>query len=329
MSFFQALFGKSGSKEPEDIDPGAAKTTTDAGLNKASEVWSDRARELHARPKPSSWTESTLVIEEYINPCVSGSSELGWLEAVARDYFPATVPVALSLGCGGGGLERHGIQLGIADKFHGLDLSAGAIELAREEAVKYGIGERIDYQVVNLNELQFEAESYDAVFASQSVHHIESLPHYMEQVHRALKPQGLFIINEFVGPNQFQWTDRQLDLAQKILLSIPEKYRGLIREPGIKQQIIRLTVEQMNEVDPTEAIRSEEIIPELEKKFEIIDRRDFGGTLLHLVLDNIAGNLEEDEEGRQILRDLIAEEKRLLVSGEIDSDFTLLVARKA
>ena len=56
--------------------------------------------------------------------------------------------------------------------------------------------------------------------------------------------------------------------------------------------------------------------------------RSFGGTLLHLVLDNIAGNLSDSDEGKAILRRLFAEEQRLLESGEIDSDFTLLVARK-
>ena len=318
MNFFRALFG---NKQSSSI-------VEDDGLNRAGEVWARRARELNAAPKASSWTESSLVIEEYINPAVSGSPDLGWLEAIARDYFPHTLPRALSLGCGGGGLERHGLQLQLAEQFDGLDLSAGAIELAREEAGKYGVSDRLHYRVANLNELQFDEGIYDAVFASQSVHHIAALEHYMAQVRRALKPGGLFVINEFVGPNQFQWTDAQLAHAQRLSDSIPEHYRQLIREPGVKQQIIRLSVEQMNAVDPTEAIRSRDIIPLLSEYFEIIERRDFGGTLLHLVLDNIAGNLEEDDEGRAILRHLIAEEKRLLDSGELESDFTLLVARR-
>jgi hypothetical protein len=45
-------------------------------------------------------------------------------------------------------------------------------------------------------------------------------------------------------------------------------------------------------------------------------------------LDNIAENLSGSDEGKIILRNLFSQEQRLLASGEIISDFTLLVARK-
>ncbi|GJM11880.1 MAG: hypothetical protein DHS20C12_02830 [Pseudohongiella sp.] len=302
-------------------------TETDAGLETAGKHWGERAREQAALNKPNSWAECPVVNQEYICPLISGQANVGWLEYVASKYYSSPVPLALSLGCGGGGLERHGLQLQIAERFEGFDVSEDALALAREEAEKSGQLASINYQVANLNKLEFTENSFDAVFASQSVHHIEALEHYMSQVRRCLKPGGYFIINEFVGPNQFQWTDVQLQHCQRLLEEIPESYRQMIREPGVKQTIERPTLEFMNGYDPTEAIRSADIISELEKQFEIVERRDFGGTLLHLVLDNIAGNLSETEEGKTILRRLFAEEQRLIDCGEIDSDFTLLVAR--
>ena len=303
-------------------------TDTDAGLETAGKHWGERAREQAALNKPNSWAECPVVNQEYICPLISGQGHVGWLEYVARKYYTSPVATALSLGCGGGGLERHGLQLQIAEHFDAFDVSDDAIQLAKEEAGKSGQLDSIDYAVANLNKLEFAENTYDAAFASQSVHHIEALEHYMQQVNRCLKPGGYFIINEFVGPNQFQWTDVQLQHCQRLLEEIPESYRQMIREPGLKQSVERPTIEFMNGYDPTEAIRSADIIPELEKQFEIVERRDFGGTLLHLVLDNIAGNLSESEEGKTILRRLFAEEQRLIDSGEIDSDFTLLIARK-
>ena len=300
----------------------------DEGLETAGKHWGERAREQVALNKPNSWAECPVVNQEYICPLISGQAHVGWLEYVARKYYSSPVPTALSLGCGGGGLERHGLQLKIAQRFDGLDVSEDALQLAKEEAVKSGQLESINYTVANLNKLEFGENSYDAVFASQSVHHIEALEHYMQQVSRCLKPGGYFIINEFVGPNQFQWTDVQLQHCQRLLEEIPESYRQMIREPGVKHSVERPTIEFMNGYDPTEAIRSADIITELEKQFEIVERRDFGGTLLHLVLDNIAGNLSDSNEGKKMLRNLFAEEQRLIASGEIDSDFTLLVARK-
>ena len=145
---------------------------------------------------------------------------------------------------------------------------------------------------------------------------------------RCQKSGGYFIINEFVGPNQFQWTEVQLVHCQRLLEEIPESYRQMIREPGVKHSVERPTIEFMNGYDPTEAIRSADIITELEKQFEIVERRDFGGTLLHLVLDNIAGKVSGSDEGKTILRNFFVQEQRLLSSGEISSDFTLLLARK-
>ena len=321
------LFGRGSDRgvRVDDVSLDHGASDSEQGLETASKHWGERALEQKLATMPSSWSECPVVIQEYINPRVSGTKDQGWLEAVARDYFKQGVKRGLSLGCGGGGLERHGLQLGIAQAFDAYDVSAGAVELAIEEAT---ISEQIDainYQVANLNKLEFRPRHYGAVFASQSVHHIEALEHYMEQAHKTLKKGGLFVINEFVGPNQFQWSDAQLTHANRLLQSIPEQYRHLIREEGIKQSIDRPTIAAMNAYDPTEAIRSEDIIPELEQRFELIDRRDFGGTLLHLVLDNIAGNLSRDEQGKDILRGIMAEEQRLIDSG---SDFTLLVARK-
>ncbi len=300
----------------------------DAGLETAGKHWGERAREQIQVNKPNSWAECPMVNQEYICPLISGKPNVGWLEYVARKYYLSPVQKALSLGCGGGGLERHGLQMNMAEHFDAYDVSEDAIKIAEDEARKSGQLSSINYHVANLNKLQFEPESYDAAFASQSVHHIEALEHYMQQVRLCLKPGGYFIINEFVGPNQFQWTDRQLHHCQRLLDEIPESFRQTIREPGFKHSVERPTIEYMNSYDPTEAIRSADIIKQLEKRFEIVERRDFGGTLLHLVLDNIAGNLSDSDEGNLILRGLFAEEQRLIREGEIGSDFTLLVAQK-
>lgn len=313
------------SPPPAVAEPAA---DDDAAMELAGAHWGERAREQQLAALPSSWAECPVVIREYINPRVSGTGDQGWLEAVSRDYFKQPVKLALSLGCGGGGLERHGLQLGIANRFEAYDVSAGAIELAREEAAITGQADAIQYEVANLNKMELPAGRYGAVFASQSVHHIEALEHYMTQVQRSLKRDGLFIINEYVGPNQFQWTDAQLEHANRLLQTIPEKYRHCIRESGEKSHIPRPTIAAMNAYDPTEAIRARDIVPQLEEHFELLERRDFGGTLLHLVLDNIAGNLSQSEEGIAFLRQLMDEEASLIQAGELDSDFTLLIARK-
>ena len=309
------------------VEP-AVEPAVDAGRELASAHWGEQARRQAAQTMPSSWAECPVVIGEYINPLISGQAEVGWLEAVARQHFASPVERALSLGCGGGGLERHGLQLGLARSFTAYDVSADAIALAVSLSEQAGFSQHITYGVANLNAMAFEKGQFGAVFASQSVHHIEALEHYLDQVHQTLLPDGLFIFNEYVGPNQFQWTEPQLDHARRLLATIPEHLRHMIREPGVKHTIERPTIEQMNSYDPTEAIRSSDIMRTVQDRFDLVSRKDFGGTLLHLVLDNIAGNLSGHDEGRQILRRLFAEEQRLIAAGEIGSDFTVVVARR-
>jgi hypothetical protein len=85
----------------------------------------------------------------------------------------------------------------------------------------------------------------------------------------------------------------------------------------------------MNKHDPSEAIRSAEILPLIENSFDIIERVDFGGTILHYLLHGIIDNFDASkEEDITILQMLGYIEDRLIREGALSSDFTLIVARK-
>lgn len=301
---------------------------SDTGRAATSKLWGERARALESEQRPTAWTDSPLVNRLYIHPLISGSADTGWLSYVACQYFPTPAGRALSLGCGGGGLERHGFDLQIAREFHGLDVSEGAIALARELA-RRPRKRRIRYDVADLNTLVLPENRFDTVFASQSVHHITALEHYLDQVRRTLKPGGLFILNEFVGATQFQWPDAQLAHANAMLARIPERFRESIRGHGLKTHIERPTLALMNQIDPTEAIRSADILSEVNARFDLVEARDFGGTLLQLVLEDIVGNFRDTPEDIAVLQSLFDEEQALLASGELQSDFTLRVMRNS
>ena len=157
----------------------------------------------------------------------------------------------------------------------------------------------------------------------------EALEHYMAQVVGALKKDGLFIVNEFVGPNQFQWSEPQLFHANRLLNLLPDELRIGIRGGKFIEAIDRPGIDHMNATDPTEAIRSADILSALDSNFELVEKRDFGGTLLHLILNNIAGNFTESTAHIELLEMLISEEKRLIEKKEIVSDFTLVIAKNS
>ncbi len=106
--------------------------------------------------------------------------------------------------------------------------------------------------------------------------------------------------------------------------------RSLRRSSGdyIKREIPRVEASEMSIDDPSEAIRSEEILPLVRERFDILDYRPYGGTLLHPVLDDITGNFSPDDPiSMDLLRMLFRIEDTLMTCGDIGSDFVYLVGR--
>ena len=119
-------------------------------------------------------------------------------------------------------------------------------------------------------------------------------------------------------------------LMNRLLNTFPLTQRISIREPSVlKGDIRRPRVKDVIAADPTEAVRSAEIMEMIESQFNIIYRADFGGTLLQFVLADIAGNFREDHpKDRAMIELAILFEETLIDENVIPSDFVFLVARK-
>lgn len=309
--------------------PGKAHSISDPDSQKASRFWGERAQERQDQNMPVlAWTDSPLVNQLYIHPTISGVAEDNWLTWVAKKYFPQPVDRALSICCGDGCLERHALLIKVAHCFDALDASPQAIEIARTKAEEAGISHRVNYAVADLNHCELEPQSYQAGFSAMALHHIKELEHALEQIRRSLKPGSLFILNEFVGPDQFQWTATQVRLANEQLQRIPERYRKSLRTGALKNEVLQPTRAEMTAGDPTESIRSSEILPLVSQAFEIVQRVDYGGTIVNLVLEDIAGNFQWASEDISILQMLFDAERQLLREGVVPSDFTLVIARR-
>ena len=80
-------------------------------------------------------------------------------------------------------------------------------------------------------------------------------------------------------------------------------------------------------LDPSEAVRSAEILPLLDDYFDIVEHKPYGGTLLHILLSHVLPVLDLDApEDVEILRSLMREEREAIASGELPSDFVYVVA---
>ena len=275
------------------------------------------------------WLDWEFVEVEHIRPQVSGDKSVYYLQHFFRKHLPR-MPVdrALSLGCGGGNLERALIQLGAARSIDAYDASPESIRLANELAAADGLASKLSYQVADINRLKLPVAAYDFVVAKMSLHHFEDLDHVYAQVRRSLKPGGVFMFNEYVGPTRFQWTDRQLEAMDRVLRALPPRFRVSAVTGHELGTVGRPTIDEMIAMDPTEAVNSSQIVPLLGKHFEILELRRYGGTILHVLLNHVMANFDlKDEVQAALLRMIFLHEQTLVETGVLDSDFCYGVVR--
>lgn len=275
------------------------------------------------------WLDSEIIERYYIRPKVSGDVNVWWLTYIANKYIPKKLPYGLSLGCGDGVYERGLIQHGKCNEIDAFDISEEAIGIAKMAAKEKGIANFINYQTVDINTIKLPEQKYGLVLCNMALHHFRDLENLYLEISKSLNKDGLFIFNEFVGPSQFQWTDKQVKIINDILKILSEKYKYQPLYKRYKNSFSRPTIEEMNSTDPSEAIRSKDIIPKLKNYFSIIEKKDYGGTILHMLLQDIICNFNENvQEDMAILRLIFYIEGILLREGCIESDFSMVVCKK-
>src|SRR5262249_54537178 len=154
------------------------------------------------------------------------------------------------------------------------------------------------------------------------------LEEFFREIRITLTSRGAFAMREYVGPNRLQWTDEQLALGEAVLRLLPKEYR---RMPNgkVKHREGSPRLRDVIRSDPSEAVRSSEILRALRANLKVIHYTDTGGTLLNIVLNEIAGNFERDERGRALLASLIRLDRELFEGGLLPSDYMFCIAQRS
>ena len=291
---------------------------------KAAEWWGDPKSEA----PETQWVRVPGVAEN-MNRRATGDPAINWINHSAGLLSGFAKPIkALSLGCGFGIIERVLRRSDFCQIIHGVDVADNAVESARKTAQAEGL-DGLTYEVPDLNTVQLPAETYDIVYAHAALHHIFQLEHVLDQIRKTLKPGGLLVAYEYIGPSQMQFPRRDLELADSFLKLIPERYRKLQRRKGIKENAFRFSLDAMNRSDPSEGIRASEIVPLIASRFEIKHFRYVGGTLLLLIFNEIASNFNEDDaEIMPLVEALITLDNFLIDNVVLPSYHVYMVSQK-
>jgi ubiquinone/menaquinone biosynthesis C-methylase UbiE len=302
-------------------------------VQKSSEFWDTHIR-IHGDKNNDyiHWMVSPLVQEFCLKKLIIGDKKIPatqWIAWIKEKYAHTPFNKGLSLGCGDGSLERHAVQYKICQQIDAFDNSKNSIEVAQELCKKNNLESFIHYHHKDINEIVLEKNKYDIVFIGSALHHFENLEYILNEIRNSLKSDGLLFINEFIGPTQFQWNENQLKIINDLLNLLPADLKIDRISKEIKTKVDKPSIESMNNLDPSEAIRSGEIVSVLSQNFEIIERIDYGGTILHLLLYGIVDNFDGASEKDICILKMLGYIEDLLISENVlSSDFTIIVAKK-
>jgi SAM-dependent methyltransferase len=284
--------------------------------SKIAQYWNEHAGEHLATF--SHW-EANEPVTHHQNIRVSGNKEITALEWFYRKYGP--FEDVANIGTGTGILENALLSL---PDFHGqvlgYDISPHSLEVARRNCATFP---NASFETADLNHKVWEPERFDVVMAHGALHHIEALDWCLGQIYRSLRLSGLLYVNDYVGPQRFQWSDVQMRLANELLDTVPSKWL-------VRRKVTRCDPEQLGKQDPSEAVCSNFIEEAIRAHFQVVERIPRGGTLLAPIFGSgcLDRSILDSSEGFRCIAELAKKESRLIDEGILPSDHVVIVARK-
>lgn len=293
--------------------------------------WSENMAGSDAFSAEVYWLAVPAVQKRHQRKATAGADYPGWVQYCLGEFLGGQTPAKrmLSIGCGTGTLERELYRLKAFEQCDAMDIAPAAIDVAKAEAATMG-ATTINYVLTDVEQEDLPRHHYDAVWFNGSLHHIRELEVVCQRVRHCLKPGGWLFFNEYVGANHFAFgAEQQVAITQAFGL-IPERFRRSFVQGsfGQVQHAVPLPDPlEVVKVDPSEAVRSQDILDVVQQHFDVRALNQCGGSLLQFLIHGIAGNFRQDDpQSLRILQMLFDIEDGLIESGTLKSDFVIVAA---
>ena len=287
-----------------------------------------RATWAHTADAAGGWWDIPAIQRRW-NLMITGDANVDRFDYVARWHLREGGGLqGLSIGCGTGGNEVRWGRTGRFRRIDAFDLSPERIRAARESVEGTPEESVVHFEIADLRRRDLPDGAYDMVLFEHSLHHFAPLRPLLEQVSRTLRRGGLLVVNEFVGPSRFQWTNDQLAGVNDLLRRFPREFRTCSGGGYEKERELRPSKLRMWVSDPSEAVESSRILPAIGSVFDIEEVRGYGGAILHPLFSGIAHHfVQPNATAERLLDAAFSTEDRMLAGGEIGHDFAFMVAR--
>lgn len=112
-----------------------------------------------------------------------------------QEVIQTSAKEVLDLGCGSGALLKQVYDEDHTRSLYGLDLSEQMLSIAKER-----MKDHAQLTHGDAHQLPYGDESFDLIYCNDSFHHYPNPMKVIQEVHRVLRPEGLFLIGECYQP---------------------------------------------------------------------------------------------------------------------------------
>ena len=261
------------------------------------------------------WNDLPQVVA-YMSENFTGNPAKWWVEDFKERFAPEPLGHGLVLNCGNGWVERELVDKGIVKTVTAFDYSWDLLSTATRER-----GARaIHYFRADANAVSFTRDRFDVVFNVAALHHVQYLDRFCRALCAALKPSGVIVSFDYIGPHRNQYTRGHWRRIVRVNQRLPAAVR--------KQPLRRAHLPTMLHADPTEAIHSELILTTLGRYFEIFERHDTGGGVAYeLLTHNPALHALGPEAADSYIREILAWDRHYTARRQVPPLFSYFLAR--
>jgi SAM-dependent methyltransferase len=185
------------------------------------------------------------------------------------------------------------------------------------------VPDALDHLPQDIRELKLN--HYDLLLCVDVLGHIGDPGVFLKDAKAILKDDGFIIALEYVGPAYFQWTEQEIGVADML-------YKAFNNHSDLSansdQQSANISV-LSNERNRATAVSSETVIPMLQKRFDIVAVRYFGGPLYDLILNRILYRLDQtNEKDVMLIKTIMQCEQILIKNGILRNQYAMIIGKK-
>ena len=302
----------------------------------STNIWDKRYREgkLACTKKaiekdPIEYTQHSLLWRYAVAKRLTGSTDGNPMDKIARQFLTPPVGQLLAIGSGMAYIEEWLVAQGFAQHVVVYESSSVAVEAARTRLIEAGLESRIEIRCGDVKSDALVSGSFDVVFVQAAIHHFYEIEEMFALMHRVLRPNGLLIYDEYIGPDHHLYEPAIMDIVDEINECLSDDLRWDVLRKETRSFVQRATLEQMLAMDPSEGVHSSRILPLTYKYFDVIHRGDYGGAIMRPFWIGVLPNFDfDDKRDSTIARLIILIEDLLTRYGVIPHIHTQVVGMK-